>query len=122
MPLTAPPTVTFNIGQEPLAPPGAPAHAFPAPDRPVAEIADRRDLCVDFFQPGSHRLHQAFACFRGRNAARRTRQQPHAKARFQVADGVTQRRLGDAELCSRAREAAFVRHRQERKDVGDVLA
>ena len=65
---------------------------------------------------------QAFARFRRRDAARGAGQQPDAEPRFELADGVAQRRLRDAELRRRLGEAPLPPDGEESDEVIEMSA
>ena len=65
---------------------------------------------------------QSFAGFGWGDAACRARQKANAKARFELAHGLAQRRLRDPELRCRFREASFPPHRDQGPQIIDVGA
>ena len=88
----------------------------------LAKLAHGRELGVDLLEPRTHGAKQALARFRRRDAARGAGQEPNAEPRFEFADGVAQRRLRDAELRGRLREAALSRDGQEGQEVIQISA
>ncbi|MCY1544627.1 hypothetical protein D9M68_805240 [compost metagenome] len=90
--------------------------------RLVAQIAQGRQLAVDFLEARGQGPQQALACLGGRYAAGGTGQQAQIKTGFEGANGVAQSRLRDAELGGGAGETAFPSHRHEGQQVVVVLA
>jgi len=79
--------------------------------RPFTQVAHRRDLSVDLVEARADGLEQALACLRWRHAAGGTGEKPHPETRLKLANGVTERRLRDAELRGRPCEAALLGNR-----------
>ena len=95
------------------------------PDRAcglVAQLAERGDLCFNLIEAGADAFQQTLARFSGRHRARRAGQQADAKAFFKLADGMAQRRLREAGLLGRGREAALTGDRHKRKKVVYIVA
>src|SRR5690606_1243147 len=88
----------------------------------VAVLAQGLEFAFDLLEMRADRLEQARAGFGRGDAAGRARQEPHAQALFQRADGVAQRRLGQAELCGSAGEAALAGDSYESLQVVEVAA
>ena len=77
---------------------------------------------LDLVQRGADGLHEPLAGFRRRDAAGRAGQQAQAQARLQIAHGLAQRRLRDAELRGGLGEAALARDGHESRDVVQVVS
>ena len=88
----------------------------------LAKFAQGRDLRLDLLESRAQGAEQAFARFRRGDAARGAGQQPDAEPRFELADGVAQRGLRDAELRCRLGEAALSRHGEEGEEVVEMSA
>jgi hypothetical protein len=89
---------------------------------PFPHLAQGEQLRLDVAQRRAQGAEQPLARLGGRHAARGPRQQADAEPRFQAADGVAQRGLGDAELGGRAGEAVFLGHGEEDVEVGQLIA
>ena len=72
---------------------------------------------VDLVEPRAHGAEQALARLGRRHAARGAGQQPQPEPRLEPADGVAERRLGDAELRRGPGEAPLPRHGEEGEQV-----
>ena len=81
--------------------------------RLVAQRAERGNLALDLVEPRPDARSRRSPASVKRDAARRAGQQPKAKPRLQRADGVAQRRLGNAKLGGRLGEAPLARDRDE---------
>ena len=79
-------------------------------------------LGLDLLEPRAHGVEQALARLGRRDAARGAGQQPKTEPCLEPADGVTQRRLGNAELRRGPGEAALSRDREEGEQIVKVFA
>ena len=82
----------------------------------------RRNLAFDLVEPRPDPVEQTLARLGQGDAARRAGQQPKAEPRLQSADGVAQRRLGNAELGGSLGEAPLARDRDEGEEVVQIVA
>ena len=87
----------------------------------VAEFADRLDFRLDLFEPRCDPKEKALAGLGQGDAACGARQQTDAETRLELADGVAERGLRDADLRGRLGEASLLRHGEEREEAVDVL-
>ena len=90
--------------------------------RLVPQLAQRIQFGIDLLEPRRHAVQQPLAGFRRRNAAGRAGQQPDADPSLQVTDGLTQRRLRDAEFRRGACEAALLGDRDKGCQVMEALS
>jgi len=90
--------------------------------RRLAQAADRRQRVGDAFEMRADRAHQAFARLGRRDAAGRSRQEPHAEPLLQAAQGLAQRRLRYAELRRGAGEVLLARDGEKGVEVVEVDA
>jgi hypothetical protein len=90
--------------------------------RLLSQLAQRRELGGDLLEPGGEISKQALTGFGRRDAARGARQEPNAESGFELADGMAQRRLRNAELRRSFGETALTPDRQEGQKVVHVSA
>src|SRR5689334_11305906 len=88
----------------------------------ISELREGGELRIDLIDTRCHSLIKLFARLRRRDAAGCSRQKTHAQARFEVANGMTERRLRHTELCCRSREALFARYGDEYEKVVQIFA
>ena len=88
----------------------------------VAKVAQGLELGLDLLEPRAHGVEQALARRRRRDAARGAGQEPHAQPGLHPANGVAQRRLGNAELGRGLGEAALARDRHESQEIIEIAA
>jgi hypothetical protein len=87
----------------------------------VAQFAELAQPLLDLAQRRFDDRHQPFARLGGHDAAGVAGEQAHTQPRLQPADDVAQRRLRGAEFRGRTGEAALLRHRQERRQVAEMV-
>ena len=83
----------------------------------LAKFGYSRNLGLDLFKAWRNVVQQTFPSFGWGDASGRSRQKANSQATFELPDGVTERRLRDAQLCRRSCEAAFLAHGDERQQV-----
>src|SRR5262249_29602620 len=87
----------------------------------LAEVADRIERLADALQRRPHMSEHAFAGLGWCHAARRAVEQAYAELLFQKLDALAQRRSLDAQLFRRPGEIALLRHRDEGRDLVEVI-
>ena len=88
----------------------------------LTKLAQRGQLGIDLLEPWGHRTEQALTRLRRGDAACSTGQQPNTEPFLKSTDGVAQRGLRHAKLCSRPGKAPLARDREEGKEVVGVFA
>jgi hypothetical protein len=88
----------------------------------LPEFTQGLKLGLDLLKPWANGVTQAFACFRWRDAARGAGQEPKSQPSFEFADGVAERRLGNAQLRCCFRETAFSPYGQKRQEIVRIFA
>lgn len=90
--------------------------------RLVAKRRERSNFTVDMVECRAQADKQPFACLGQRQAARRSRDQPHTDPLFEHAHRIAERGLGEAKLRSRACKTPLLGNRDKHSPFAEVAS